>query len=366
VSSWTIEEWPLRDQSDELLSELYQAREELHLEWAPGDPRRPLADEVARLRNLPEPMDGVMIVARDDAGSVAGISECSWEQLEGWRHICWVEVRVLPAGRRQGLGRLLLDRSVTVAERRGSRLIMGQTRENVPSGAAFCRHFGAEPGQVGRENRLDLRSVDRALVDRWIADGPVRAPGYRLEFVDGSTPPELADRVAEVLNVMNTAPRDDLDFGDTQITPELLRQYEEAGEKAGRGHWAYYAVDEASGRFVGTTDITIRPGNPDRVHVGDTGVDPAHRGKSLGKWLKAAMTRRILDGLPDVRWVITFNAASNDAMLAINNQLGFRQSAVTTMWQVPTSDLRARLTTVSAVSPGSPGAPDPDERGPAD
>ncbi len=361
MPSWTIEEWPERELSDELLGELYQAREVLDAEWAPGDPRRPLTEMIAGVRHMPESEDGVMLVARDVAGSVIGASECGWERLEGWDHVCWIGVTVLPGERRQGLGRALLDRSVDVAERQGLRMIMGRTKDNVPSGAAFCREFGAQPAQLGKENRLDLRAVDRDLVDRWIAAGESRAVGYRLQFVDGRTPPELAGQVAEVFNVMNSAPRDGLDISDMTVTPEIVAQFEEAAEKAGRGHWAYYAVEEASGRFVGLTEISIRPGTPDRVNVGDTGVDDAHRGKGLGKWLKAAMTRRILDELPGVRWVITWNAGSNDAMLAINNQLGFRQSAVTTTWQLPTSELRARLSPASAAQ-GRPGA----EGGPAD
>ena len=196
---------------------------------------------------------------------------------------------------------------------------------------------------VGEENRLDLRGIDRDLVGRWIAEGPVRAPGYHLLFVAGRTPPDLVERAAAVLNVMNTAPREDLDMGDIPFTAELMRQYEDAGESAGEARWAYYAVENATGRFAGLTDITIRPSLPDRVFVGDTGVDPAHRGKGLGKWLKAAITRRILDELPSVRWVITWNAGSNDAMLAINRQLGFRPAVIATTWQVATTALRARL-----------------------
>jgi mycothiol synthase len=142
---------------------------------------------------------------------------------------------------------------------------------------------------------------------------------------------------------MNTAPREDLDMGDIRITPELMRQYEDAGEAAGEARWAYYAVENATGRFVGLTDIMVRPSLPDRVFVGDTGVDPAHRGLGLGKWLKAAITCRIQHELPAVRWVITFNAGSNDAMLGINRQIGFRPAVIGTTWQVATSALRARL-----------------------
>jgi mycothiol synthase len=348
VSEWAFEEWPLREQPDELLAEIYAAREPLHDEATPDDPRRLLAEEIVAARNLPAPEDGVRYVARDSAGAIAGLAWCHWEELVGWAHVLWVDIAVLPHRRRQGLGRLLLSRAASLAEHRGLRLMMGRTRDNVPSGAAFAQRFGAQMAMVGQENRQDLRSVNRDLVDRWVTDGPVRAPGYRLLFVAGRTPPELMEQAAEVFNVMNTAPRENMDVSDTLITPELVRQYEDAIVGAGDQMWAYYAVEESSGRFVGLTNITIRHGDTDRVYVGDTGVEAAHRGHALGKWLKAVMTQQILTELPDVRWVITWNAGSNAAMLGINSELGFRPAAVMTTWQVPTDQLLARLAAAPA------------------
>jgi mycothiol synthase len=354
VPDWTFEEWPQREQPDALMAEVYAACAPLHGEATPGDPRRPLADEIASVRHQPPAEDGVVIVARDAAGAIAGYLDCGWEQVPGVDHMLMAEIAVLPGSRRRGLGRLLLSRLAGVAERRGLRVVMGRTRDNVPSGAAFCARFGAEPAFAGQENRLDLRTVDSVLLARWIADGPVRAPGYRLEFVSGRTPVELLDRVAEVLNVMNTAPRENLDMGDIPMTAELVREIETASLAAGEQLWAYYAVEESSGRFVGLTTIAIRPGTPDRVRVGDTGVDPEHRGRALGKWLKASMTDRILAELPDVRWVITYNACSNDAMLGINTALGFRRAAVHTTWQIATDQLRTRLGAAAAAVDSGP------------
>ena len=347
----TIEEWQLRAQPDHLLAELHDVRAPLHQEATPQDPRIPLEHEIAEFRHLPAPDDGVVLVARDSAGTIVGLSTCTWQYLPGWDHVLGADIAVPPGWRRQGLGTLLLERSAAVAQRRGLRLVTGWTRDNVPSGAAFCRRFGAEPALVSEENRLELGTLDSDLVDRWIADGPVRASGYRLVFVDGRTPPDLAERVAEVLNVMNTAPRENLDVGDLPMTPELVRQFEEAEAATGKRRWAYYAED-GSGRFVGLSDIMIQPATPDRVYVADTGVDPAHRGHGLGKWLKAAITRRIVSGLPDVRWVITQNAGSNDAMLAINKQLGFRTAAVHTTWQMATSRLRDKLADLPGAGDG--------------
>jgi mycothiol synthase len=337
----TIDEWPWREQPDGLLAELYAVRGELHAEATPGDPRMPLAGEIAEARHLPAFEDAIVLVARDPAGAILGYASGLWSYLPGWDHVLWSHVAVLPGARRQGLGRLLLDRAAAAAERRGLRLVTGRTRDNVPAGAAFCAAMQAEKAMVAEENRLDLHSVDRALVGRWLADGPRRAPGYRLQFIAGPTPPELADEAAAVLNVMNTAPRENLDVGDIRITPELLRQHDEAASAMGAERRAYYAVEEKSGRFVGLSDITVRPELPDRVPVGDTAVDPAHRGQGLGKWLKAAITRHILDDLPQVRWVITWNAGSNAPMLAINHALGFRAVAVYTTWQLPVEALLA-------------------------
>jgi mycothiol synthase len=348
VSAWTFSQWPLREQPDELLAELYSARAPLDAEATPDDPRRPLAEEIAAVRNLPAPEDGFIVVARETGGAIAGFARFLWEQLPGWAHVLQAEIAVLPGWRRQGLGRLLAERAADVAQQRGLRVVMGRSLDRVPSGAAFCRQLGAKPAMVGRENRLDLRRLDRKLVARWIGDGPVRAPGYRLQFVAAPTPPELIEHAAEAMNVMNTAPRENLDVSDTPVTADLMRVYENAALAAGEQPWAYFAVDEPSGRFVGLTTIIVRPGTPDRVWVGDTAVDPAHRGHGLGKWLKAAMTQRILDELPAVRWVITWNAGSNDAMLAINEQLGFRTAAVHTTWQLTTAALQASLAAAAA------------------
>ena len=338
--AWTIDEWPLREQPDELLAELYAVRGELHAEATLDDPRMSLAGEIASARYQPACEDGVVLAARDPGGAIRGYASCRWLYLPGWDHVLQIHIAVLPGARRQGLGRLLLNRAKAVAECRGLRLVTGWTKDNVTAGAAFCAAMQAEKAMVAEENRLDLHSVDRALVGRWLADAPRRAPGYRLKFVAGPTPPELADEAAAVLNVMNTAPRERLDVGDTRFTPELLSQYDEAASAAGAQRRAYYAVEEKSGRFVGLSDITVRPELPDRVSVGDTAVDPAHRGQGLGKWLKAAITRHILDDLPNVRWVITSNAGSNAPMLAINHELGFQSVSVDTTWQLAVEALQ--------------------------
>lgn len=338
-----IESVRLREMPEALTRELHAAMEPLHWEATPDEPLPRVEQAIAETRGLPEMMDALVLLARDSAGRIIGSARVVVQDLEGSRHIAQTTIKVLPDHRRAGIGRALLREAVEAAERFQRTLLMGFSRENVPAGEAFARRIGAELGQVVTENRLDLRSVDRSLLRTWIEDGPRRAPGYHLRFVRGETPEELAPDAARILEVMNTAPRDNLDQGDFSLTAEQLRDQERAVTAAGFERWALYAVEEATGRFVGLTDVGIYRAAPERIHVGNTVVEPDHRGHAIGKWLKAAMTQRVLDDLPDARWLITSNAAGNEAILAINRQLGFRPSAALLTWQLSVERAREYL-----------------------
>jgi mycothiol synthase len=338
-----LESTGLRDRSEDLIRELYAATGPLDAEATPDEPRLPLEHALALARSLPGSYDGAVIVARDDAGQIAGSATVVVQEMDGFRHVAQVSLGVLPGHRRAGTGRVLLGGVLEAARRLDRSLLMGTTRETVPAGEAFARRIGAEVGIVQTESRLDLRAVDRDLIRSWMETGPDRAPGYHLELIKGTTPDHLMRGVIAALQVMNTAPLDDLQIGDLTFTPELRKQEEQAIAAMGLERWAYYAVKDATGDFVGLTDIMVNPAMPERVYVGHTGVEPDHRGRALGKWLKAAMTQRILDELPAVQRMVTGNAASNDAMLSINRQLGFQATATTKTWQISIEHARVYL-----------------------
>jgi mycothiol synthase len=338
-----IEEIPLREASEEVLRELHDSGEPLHLEATPDDPRPPVEQMLGKARSLPPPVDIRLLIARDGAGQIAGSANAVFFDLDGQRHVSNVAIAVQPGRRREGVGTQLLARLIELAAARDRSLLIGIARESVPAGDAFAKAIGAELGQVMRDNRLDLAKLDRSLLQGWLEEGPRRAPGYSLRFVKGLTPPDLAPQVAAVWNVMNTAPRDDLQTQDITFTAELLAQLEQTYVAAGVERWAYYAVEDATGEFVGFSDIQLQDGQLSHPHVGNTGVHPDHRGHALGKWLKAAITLKLVDEVPEARWLITGNAASNDAMLGINEQIGFKPAAALHAWQVRVDRARQYL-----------------------
>lgn len=323
------------EMSDHELLEVYELDRALHEEAWADDPFRSWPAFLAAQRAPRPHMHIARALARRD-GSLAGVAWIGWRIGLENRHLARIDMGVRADRRRSGTGRLLLRAAAEHAHQDGRTLMQSWTSSRVPAGDAFAAALGAEARSTSHENRLALADVDRALLERWVGAGEA-LPDYELVFVDGVTPPELLEAAAEVNNVMNTAPRDDLDEEDETITPEALAAGERAHIAGGHRVWHLYARHRPSGKFAGFTAIGWEPDQPHVIGQADTGVDPAHRGQGLGKWLKAKMLLKIVDEIPGARTVVTGNAMSNDAMLGINYALGFRPAGSWTTWELETA-----------------------------
>jgi len=93
-------------------------------------------------------------------------------------------------------------------------------------------------------------------------------------------------------------------------------------------------VHDATGEVAGYTELAFDPCNDAHAWQWDTIVDPAHRGHRIGLVLKIENLRFVLTQEPALRTVSTFNAGSNDHMIAINEALGFRPFDTWCDWQL--------------------------------
>jgi GNAT superfamily N-acetyltransferase len=118
------------------------------------------------------------------------------------------------------------------------------------------------------------------------------------------------------------------------VTPDMAREIGDAFARRGGASWVVCGRDDATGRLVGYSELGFLPYRPWLGLQGDTGVEPAHRDRGLGRWLKATNALRVLDERPDVEQVETWNADVNAPMLAINTAMGFRQAAAWQDWEL--------------------------------
>jgi GNAT superfamily N-acetyltransferase len=129
------------------------------------------------------------------------------------------------------------------------------------------------------------------------------------------------------------APHDDMDWREERWDADRLRTEHAATRSSGRRVTESVARHAPSGRLVAFTRIEVSPDQPDLGYQQDTLVLREHRGHALGRRLKAANALRVMDALPEVAAVRTWNAASNEHMLAVNRALGYRVDGYSRMWQ---------------------------------
>src|SRR5581483_7000402 len=336
-----VEELDIPSLPDEAIDEVNAFLNLLQAESHPEDPPRP--DELARVeyRTIPSFAVWRQAVIREADGTIVGYLHTSWERAEHNQHVIHIDVGVHPDRRRGGIGTALLRTAVAWADEAQKTLIVANTVDRVPAGEAFAEHVGARKAMVGHTNRLVLADVDRAMVERWVAEGPARAPGYSLVQIDGACPDDVVEKVVDVLHVMNTAPTEDLEVEDQVWTVEEMRELEKAMLAGGSERRYVAARHDATGEFVGFTESWRRTKSmPKTVWQWGTGVRPEHRGHALGKWMKAVNVLRYLDEWPEVEDVRTHNADSNDAMLGINHALGFKPYTVDLHWQIAVDEAR--------------------------
>ena len=341
--------FPFAEASDHEYAALNRHFNRAKAETLPDDPPTPLEELIAQMKNIPPFVGAEAWVGwNPDRTEMVAAGVVQWMKTKENAHLAQLDLSVDQYARRQGLGRDLLRLAVQAAQAENRRLLMTETNDRVPAGEAFMVRLGAERGLEMHTNQLSLAELDLSLIGRWQQEGAERAAGFTLGFWNGSYPDDQIEAVSELYDVMNTAPRDGLDMEDMHMTPEQLRQIAQTEAAMGTERWTVYATETATGRFAGFTETTWKPGRPQIVSQGSTGVFPEFRGLGLGRRLKAAMLTRILETRPEAKFVRTGNADSNAAMLGINHALGFKPYMSNCVWQIETGKAQAYLSKPTA------------------
>ena len=103
------------------------------------------------------------------------------------------------------------------------------------------------------------------------------------------------------------------------------------------------AVCDSTGQMAGFTEVNIDPEFPLWGFQQLTAVIRSHRGHRLGLLVKTAMLEWLAAAEPQLEWIETGNAAANEYMITVNEQLGYR--VVEPGWrhyEMPVADMREK------------------------
>lgn len=315
----------------------------LRIERWPEDSPHSVEDTISRYRHLTLFSDMKFTTLFVWNGSHISADANIHIPLSDNLHLAFSGVSVLAPYRRQGLATRLLPHLAAEAKVESRRLLNFGTNDAVPAGELFAERLEAKRGMAVHTNQLNVAELDASLFGRWQEAAPKDA--FELGFWTGPYPEDELEAIAELIGVMNTAPRENLEMEDFHLTPEQLREHERYQEAVGTQRWVAYVRERSSGTLAGYTEMSWNPANPRVLDQGDTGVQPVYRGHGLGKWLKAAMLARVLSENTDVAYVRTGNADSNGPMLAINYALGFKPRMAEVWWELELEKLETYLAT---------------------
>ena len=261
------------------------------------------------------------LLARFDGEPVAmaDVELGEWDN----RDVAWFYLVVHPDHRRQGHGSALLARVLEMSREAGRTKFGGAWWESEATRGFAARHgFALASQEIHRIVRpLELPA---GFVEEAVAEAAPYAWDYELVRVLGRTPEELLAAVSAITAAINDAPLDDLDIEDEVFPVERIRQYETASIDSGHRLYRILARHGPPGSPPVTPWWSSTRSNPYFAHQHDTAVMGSHRGHRLGLLLKAELMRWLSEAEPQVESIDTWNAESNDHMIAVNERLGYR------------------------------------------
>ena len=245
--------------------------------------------------------------------------------LKDNREDAYVEVFVESSRRRQGIGSTILAALSDVARGAGRTRLRGEALWGVDAGPegtkepgpAFCTSHGFEVDILDAVRELPLPVADLSL--------PAVADGYRL--LDWRACPDrwIVQYAGLRRVLLQEAPSGPVghenEFWDAERVRHEEREWHDQGRVA-----QTCAVVAPDGRLVGHTQLVFAADGVE-VYQWDTLVLPEHRGHGLGLALKRHAMSAAADLLVGRRRITTWNATSNTAMIAVNEALGYRQTA---------------------------------------
>ncbi|HKA69158.1 MAG TPA: GNAT family N-acetyltransferase [Actinomycetes bacterium] len=324
---WLDSERPDRRDIDGAVAVLEAAR----VSDAPHQPIITVAQFVADLRYGWDGDPSLIALARDGRGRVVGVLEVvlpSWDNL----HLGFVGVTVDPDVRRQGIGRQLFELGADRVGSAGRTLVVTDSYDS-PATRAFAEAVGLGQASVDIQRRQELRTVDWDRLGHEYRLAEEQAADYELIRLPGATPEQMVSDIVGMTEAINDAPIDDWEVEDEVFSPARLRAWETAQAARRRRIYRLVARQRSTGTLAGHTMVGVFDEFPWIAHQWDTSVVRAHRGHRLGQYLKIGMLLWLQAAEPQLRIVDTWNAASNDRMIAINELLGYKIVTSAIGWQ---------------------------------
>jgi RimJ/RimL family protein N-acetyltransferase len=188
---------------------------------------------------------------------------------------------------------------------------------------------------------LNVKNVKRTLMDSWIHETSRENRDLRLRFFDSIPEKYLDEYCSTFTRFLKDMPRGSAAWLPV-VRPERISKQQRLNKKRESAVYCYLLFDR-NGGIVGHTNVFIRRRRPQIAHQFMTGVLKEYRGRGLGRWIKAAMFKKLVKDFPRLKEMRTDTNPQNRWMIAINDEMGYRYSYSITEFKIWEKGLRAVL-----------------------
>jgi mycothiol synthase len=283
----------------------------------PDEEPPPYESVVARLSTPLTSRGPSRIWAAYLGGRLIGMANLGFPDDENG-HLVIGDIRVHPDQRRRGVGTALLRAALPTMRTEGRSIL---TAWGVTAGGAGAKWADALGFRVVHHDVLQMLSIRDTDGSVWQVAAP---DGYRLTKWIGTAPDDLLDSYARARTAISDAPSEDSSRRLPEWTSERVRTAEDDLRRRGVEQRVVVAVHEATGAVAGLTELELHPNRQDLGYQQYTTVLAEHRGRGLGRVVKAAMVRWLVDERPQMTRIATSTAAGNVHMIRVNHQVGFK------------------------------------------
>ena len=199
------------------------------------------------------------------------------------------------------------------------------TDSYLPDLITIYKEYGATLALAERSRRLDISSSNVELIQKELVNKLEKLKDYSFVFYKDAFPRDDIQGVCDMMTLVNRlTPIGEMDFEEPERTPEMLLEAEKNDRARGITTIWLYAKEKRSNKYIGYTGMAWNKKSPHFVNQLMTGVVKEHQGKGIAVILKYDLFLRLLKENSQALTIETTNAKINEAMIHINEKLGFK------------------------------------------